>query len=319
MATMPSTGKKPLEAADVVGATHKRKFQIFRVAQAPTRTVLYGFMTWDGDEVDEFLDFAEKAGAAIMYVRQEKLDASEYEPDPLLSEHDGQIGLVELCFLREGVFHRFSWEADWAEGLFGEAEQDELPSQEPEGAASGPEAASIHQLGLSTLTSDEGRKLGDALEARAHDLVTGFVEAAFTKDGVAPAPDNEWEVRNALLAYLADYLAIPRLSPRSQAPGFYSTIDLTPALEKGVKAAAASASREIRAREKAILDPLVQPCVEWALAEEIPLRSLNFARLQEFLQSKAVSVSSSGVRDLRDRVSAAIKRRRGTQSHHAPV
>jgi hypothetical protein len=279
--------------------------------------VLYGFTDWDGDDVAPFLDLARKAGASMLYLKVVKLDASEYEEDLGLTSHDGEIGLVEVSFLKDNLFHRFSWRAPWAEGLFDD--EDAPVGEDADETARLEDGAQFNGLSRRGLTADEDRQLATALTNQPDDLVRQFVGSVFGPERTTPSPDNEWEVRRSLLGFLGEKLDILPLLPRTEGAGLLFSVDLSPAAEKVLKAAAASASREIRAKERAIIEPLVKPCVEWAFAEEIPLRSLNFSRLHEFLQSRSISVSSAGVRDLRDRVSVGMKRAKGTASHHAPV
>jgi hypothetical protein len=304
-------------ANDLVAAVRASSFQVYPVGGSPERTVLYGVMDWDGDDVGLYLEAARKTGATMLYLRVVKLDASEYEADEEIRGHDKEIGLVEVSFLKDNLFHRFTWQAEWADGLF---DEDDAPAIDEGGeAGQNEEGVASNSLARSSLTTAQDREFATALEARSSELVAGFVGSVFGADSTTPSPDNEWEVRRALLGYLGEKLAIPALQPRHEGTGFLINVDLSPASEKAVKAAVASASREIRTKERAIIEPLVKPCVEWALAEEIPLRSLNFSRLQEFLQARSVSVSSAAVRDLRDKVSVGMKRAKGTASHHAPV
>jgi len=60
----------------------------------------------------------------------------------------------------------------------------------------------------------------------------------------------------------------------------------------------------------------VSGCQEWVSRREIPLRSLNLERVREYAQENSLRLSRAGLRELRDRVSAAIKRGRTGGSHH---
>jgi hypothetical protein len=310
-------GASTVPASELLAAVRLSGFQLFPVGDSPERTVLYGVMEWDGEDVAPFLSSAQKVGANLLYLRVVKLDASDYEPDLGLTSHDGEIGLVEVSFLKDNLFHRFRWRASWAEGLF--EEQDAPIGEEGDEAGRVEEGVQFDSLSRRGLTTGEDRQLANALTSQPDQLVREFVGSVFGPERTTPSPDSEWEVRRSLLGFLGEKLDIAPLLPRSEGAGLLFSVDLSPATERALMAAAATASREIRAKERAIIEPLVKPCVEWAFAEEIPLRSLNFSRLHEFLQARSVSVSSAGVRDLRDKVSAGMKRAKGASSHHAPM
>lgn len=275
-------------------------------------------MWWDGEDVEAYLDFAEKAGVEIVYLREMRLDASQYEEDAELQRHDGEVGRIELGFFKNDLFHLFDWEADWADGLFAEDEE------EAEGGETEREGPELETSDDSAKVADE-RKLGEALTAKGPELVSSFVDHLSKREEPPPDPtDGEW-IRREFVWYLADQLDLPTRKREPLRTGvIFNLYDeerkrafLDPVVDKAVKQAAVEAARLMRDTEKKLVEDLVMKCVEWSKSQDIPLRSLTQQRVSEFLEERKIRLSRSGLRELRDRATIAIKRGRGIDSHHA--
>ncbi len=292
---------------EVVTRLGKRKFRVYPAVGLFASSFLGTIVRWDGDDVDEFLDFAEAAEADTMYLRRVRLDASEFEPDPDLERHDGETGLVEIAYLKNGLLHVFTWEADWADELFDVAEEETgeenglrrigPPGSPPEGATA------------------ELTKAGEALTSRGRDLIDGFLDRVRTRDEPPPDPDRDWDVRHDFLSYLGTELDLPGLGSRFSLLSM-ETEASDPQAERALKSSVAEVVKRLRVREREVVAGAAAEFESWTTGRDIPLRSLNLERAREFADERGLKLSPSGLRELRDRAAATIKRRRPGGSHH---
>ncbi len=285
----------------------KRKFRVYPAVGPFPHSILGMIMLWDGNDVDAFLDFAEQAEADTIYLRQARLDASDFESDPELEKHDGETGLVEIAYLKNDLLHVFAWEADWADGLFDVAEEE--PGEGPVLHRIAP-PGSVPEGATADLT-----KAGEALASRGRDLVDGFLDRVRTRDEPPPDPDRDWDVRRDFLSYLGTELDLPGLGSRLSLLSMEPEAS-DPQAERALKSSVAEIAKGLRAREREAVAGAAAEFESWVSSHDIPLRSLNLERAREFANEKGLKLSPSGLRELRDRAAASIKRKRPGGSHH---
>ncbi|MDE1820874.1 MAG: hypothetical protein KGJ23_12665 [Euryarchaeota archaeon] len=300
----------------VLAELHDRKFQVFPLAGTVGSEVLYRTMLWDGEEVGAFLDFAEKAGVDTVYLYQRKLAASDFEdPDEELRGHDGEVGIVELSFIKNNLIHQFTWEADWADGLFEEA------TSEGEGAGEDSEADSSFRRILAPTTprfsADVTEALGRALNSRLSELTAAYLTHVEQRTAPPPDPDREWSIREDLLEFLASHLDLPDLRPKENSglflPGGGTLPDAN--VEGTLNELVKSITKELRKRERSIVEKLVVQCLAWAEARALLAGSFTNDRVREFAEETGAKLSYSGLQDLKNRTRALLKERRGSRSH----
>lgn len=270
----------------------------------PTDEEIY----WEGTEVAEFIMFAKKVGAPIIYLNEHVVP--EGEEDPAYAPHVGETSSVHAAFLLDGTYHSFLEVAEWVPEEAEDEEQapgdEEVPSDEREG----------HHLFPGETSSESVRhdlsQVDAALGSKRQEVMDGYLEKVRTRDEPPPDPDSEWDVRRDLLVYLADLLKLPGLKSGTTYFELHSDMDLSGTLNPLI----AEIARKLRAADREVVERAVSGCEEWVSRREIPLRSLNLERVREYAQENSLRLSRAGLRELRDRVSAAIKRRRTGGSHH---
>ncbi len=282
--------------------------RVRKESQLPIYPVRAGVPTddhvfWDGKDVGEFLALAKKVGAVAVYLDESVVEEGEKDPD--YGPHIGETSSVQVSFLLGGKFHTFVQVADWVPG-----------DEEPEGEEEPADEPRVRHL-FSEGTSDESMrdslaKVAEALASRRQELVTGYLDKLRTSDETPPDPDSEWDVRRDLLAHLADTLDLPGLKSGS----FYFEGLRDSVAGKALGPAISEIVRKLRATDRATVEEAVAGCVDWASRRDIPLRSLSAERIREYVDEKGLRLSRSGIRELRDRVSAEIKRKRTGGSHH---
>ncbi|HEV2166351.1 MAG TPA: hypothetical protein VGS23_05175 [Thermoplasmata archaeon] len=258
---------------------------------------------WDGRDVGEFLTFAKRVGAPAIYLEESIVPDDEADPD--YAGHVGETSSVQFSFLLDGRFHAFAEVADWVPEKSG-------PDEAGESTDEGMYIASPPRGGHDRAYREGLAKAGAALVAGKDEIIAGYLEKLRASDRTPPDPDSEWDLRRDLLAYLADQLDLPALKG---GPLFFDGSRDSEA-DKPVAQTASEIARKLRLIEREAVDRSVTGCLEWVSRRDIPLRSLNADRVREYADEISVRLSRSGIRDLRDRVAAEIKRKRVGGSHH---
>jgi hypothetical protein len=259
---------------------------------------------WDGRDVGEFLTFAKRVGAPAIYLDESVVGDGEEDPD--YAAHVGETASVQISFLLDGRFHNFTEVADWVPEESGPADAGESPGE-----------GDVHRIfpegEHDRAFRDSLAKASAALAEKKDELVTGYLDKLRASDRTPPDPDSEWDLRRDLLASLADQLDLPAL----EAGPFLFDGSRNSVSDKPLAQAVSELARRLRAAEREAVDRSVAGCLEWVSRRDIPLRSLNAERVREYADEFSVRLSRSGIRELRDRVSAEIKRKRAGGTHHS--
>jgi hypothetical protein len=261
-------------------------------------------MVWEGSDLDEYLDHAQKAGVKTVYVRRVQLGSPEDRIPRRRERRRDDVGLVEMAFDQDGVRHIFLWRARWAKDLAVPDPSSELRGRFPRPRQ--PDAAVV-------------RNLSSLLKSRSSKLVESFIRSARRHGGPFPNPDWEALLRSEFLAHLGKMYSLPSLEPDPDVPPGLATQFARlrdPVAERRLSNAVQQLSKRIRKSEGAKVRSLASECAQSVMRQGLGLRSLNLDTVRGFLQDHDCSLSDSGVRILRERATAIFKKRTNYHSHH---
>jgi len=129
---------------------YSRKFEIFYLEE-PIIYMDEHYVIWKGNDFKQFLSLAEKLGVKLIY-----FSTVIGEKD---SEYSGKIGLIELSFLYNNIFHVFISMANWFKELLEKEEAE--PKEE----------------GLKMGVSEEREEVSrDVLERSVEELASEMID-----------------------------------------------------------------------------------------------------------------------------------------------
>lgn len=292
------------EAASLLASIRGRRLLLYPVAHPLASDRGPPPVIWDGPDAGEFLDFAQKVGARMIYAYELRVASSSRAARSTRSHRTPETGYIELAFVRDGVRHVFEWRASWAKNLT-------VPraSSGYSGVYSPPRLPNPAEV----------RTLASELKGRETELVDSFLRSFRAGKDPLPNPDSEWQVRGAFLSYLGDLLELSSLKPEREGPGnlFSQPVPLGNArAERSLRVASLLITKRIRVTDSKKAKHLAEGCAKWALDAGIPLRSFNLDRVREFLDNVGSTLTEPGLRDLRDKATAIVKAKTHYVSHH---
>jgi hypothetical protein len=227
---------------------------------------------WDGEDVGEFLTFAKKIGATVLYLSSDTVseeDNEEHEGE----SHAGEVAIVVAAFLHEGVFHEFVEVADWAR----------------------PEVDEEEGLELDPRTTSGAENL-----LRAHeDEWTGEFLAELAKRP-EPVEFGRFTLDTQLRRFLAPKLSTDR--------HVWSPMGIShdgSGLDQLIQKIADAASARLFEEERKKVEPMVAECVAWAT--KLGIRSLSKSDVDAFLLERGQGLSGEGRKLLWTQAKLAVK------------
>jgi len=246
------------------------KFEIFYL-EDPIISTDEKLMVWEGDDFRQFLNIAGKLGINLIYFSTIVEERN--------SEYRGKIGLIELSFLYNGIFHVFVKMTDWFKELL-EKEEEEKAKEERWKASISEERELVPR---------------DVLEKSVEELTEEMID--FIKE------EYKGDV-GEIIRYLRDAQRQFWLEK-----GIRNVWVLAPSLRVKLEKVESRVERhfleEMRREEEKILPRLVEECVSWCKDHE--LTKLTKTNLKYFLAEKNITLTPIGKEELHSKVNYRLK------------
>ena len=248
---------------------YSRKFEIFYLEE-PIIYMDERYVIWKGNDFKQFLSLAEKLGVKLIY-----FSTVIGEKD---SEYSGKIGLIELSFLYNNIFHVFISMASWFKELLEKEEAE--PKEE----------------GLKMGVSEEREEVSrDVLERSVEELVSEMID--FIKE------EYKGDL-SEIIGYLRDVQRQFWLEK-----GIRNLWILEPSLKIKLEKVENRVERyfleQMRKKEKEILPRLVEECISWC--KENKLTKLAKTNLKYFLAERNINLTPIGREELYSKVNLRLK------------
>jgi hypothetical protein len=292
------------DSSEIEEAIRSRSLLLYPVSHELTSEEGPPPMVWEGSDLGEYLDHAQKAGVRTVYVRMVHLGTDGAALSRSRERRNNDVGLAEIAFDQDGVRHVFVWRAPWAKDV----PLPDLPS-ELRGRPRRP-----RQPNDSVVSA-----VSSVLKRQGPKLIASFIRSERRRGGPLPSPDSDWQVRGAFLAYLGKTYHLSGLEPDPDSPGGFAA-QLRPfrdgVAERRLSNSVQQLSKEIRKIENTKVKALAPKCALELIQQELGLRALTLDRVSAFLQDRNCRLSDSGMRSLRNQTSAIFKKRTHYESHH---
>ncbi len=239
--------------------SYKDKFVIYEV-DGGLDEVSRGSIEWAGDDYEEFLSFAEKLGAKIIYYG-ESFSPNEHPDNPKYNE---DIAEINIGFTHDGILHTFSSFTSWYEK--------ELEEENPE-----EEETEIDELGRRVNVAELRQRensIKELNEKPPDELAKEMVEFAYKE-----FPDSLTEFYNIADAFW-------------QSKGlrvFSSDAKSRLKMDKVKQMAEKEVMSSVISKEKEQLPKIIEECISWAKGNGF--NKLTRANLQAFLLEKELNLS----------------------------